>query len=194
MTKPLVSIVMGSDSDLDIMREASGALEDFGIAYEMDVTSAHRSPERTAEYARAGRRARDSRHHRGSGRGGASGRCDCGAYLLPVIGVPIPSTVLARARFPAGDGADAGRNSGGNRCHRQAGGDQRGHFGGTDSGALERGFDQKDGGAQGEAGRRGRAEVAQAEGFARSLRGKQVPRGLGSRIGRGERVSRARAP
>jgi 5-(carboxyamino)imidazole ribonucleotide mutase len=52
MTEPLVSIVMGSDSDLDIMREASRALEDFGIAHEMDVTSAHRSPERTAEYAR----------------------------------------------------------------------------------------------------------------------------------------------
>lgn len=52
MSKPLVSIVMGSDSDLDIMREAAKALEDFGIAYEIDVTSAHRSPERTAEFAR----------------------------------------------------------------------------------------------------------------------------------------------
>ena len=52
MSKPLVSIVMGSDSDLDIMREAAKALEDFGIAYEIDVTSAHRSPDRTADYAR----------------------------------------------------------------------------------------------------------------------------------------------
>ena len=52
MSKPLVSIVMGSDSDLEIMREAGKALEEFGIAYEMDVTSAHRSPERTADFAR----------------------------------------------------------------------------------------------------------------------------------------------
>ncbi len=45
-TKARVSIVMGSDSDLDVMREAAKALEDFGIEYEIDVTSAHRSPER----------------------------------------------------------------------------------------------------------------------------------------------------
>jgi len=51
-TKPRVSIVMGSDSDLDIMRESAKALEEFGIEYEIDVTSAHRSPERTAEFAR----------------------------------------------------------------------------------------------------------------------------------------------
>ena len=51
MSNPLVSIVMGSDSDLEIMREAAKALEPFGIAYEMDVTSAHRSPHRTADYA-----------------------------------------------------------------------------------------------------------------------------------------------
>ena len=51
-TKPVVAIVMGSDSDLEIMREAGKALEEFGIAYEMDVTSAHRSPARTSEFAR----------------------------------------------------------------------------------------------------------------------------------------------
>ena len=49
MSKPLVSIVMGSDSDLEIMREAGKALEDFGIGYEFDVTSSHRSPYRSAE-------------------------------------------------------------------------------------------------------------------------------------------------
>lgn len=49
MAKPQVSIVMGSDSDLEIMSEAGKALDEFGIAYEMDVTSAHRSPDRTAE-------------------------------------------------------------------------------------------------------------------------------------------------
>ncbi|MGC2323586.1 MAG: AIR carboxylase family protein, partial [Terriglobales bacterium] len=50
--KPLVSIVMGSDSDLEVMREAAKALDEFGIAYEMDITSAHRSPARTSEFAR----------------------------------------------------------------------------------------------------------------------------------------------
>ena len=50
MSKTLVSIVMGSDSDLEIMREAGKALDEFGIAYEMDVTSAHRSPDRTASH------------------------------------------------------------------------------------------------------------------------------------------------
>ena len=62
----LVSIVMGSDSDLEIMNEAAKALDDFGIAYEIDVTSAHRSPARTSEYARsaAGRARRARRSHR----------------------------------------------------------------------------------------------------------------------------------
>ncbi len=109
MSKPLVSIVMGSDSDLEIMREAGKALEGFGIAYEIDVTSAHRSPDRTAEYAR-----------RASGRGirviiaGAGGAAHLAGVIaahttLPVIGVPIPSTslngmdsLLATVQMPAG--------------------------------------------------------------------------------------------
>src|SRR5260370_14990715 len=109
MAKPLVSIVMGSDSDLEIMREAAKALDEFGIAYEMDVTSAHRSPDRTADYAR---KAID----RGirvmiDGAGGASHLAGVIAAhtTLPVIGVPIPSTslqgmdsLLATVQMPAG--------------------------------------------------------------------------------------------
>jgi 5-(carboxyamino)imidazole ribonucleotide mutase len=109
MSKPLVSIVMGSDSDLEIMREAAKALEDFGIGYEIDVTSAHRSPERTAEFAR---KAAD----RGirviiAGAGGAAHLAGVIAAhtSLPVIGVPIPSTalngldsLLATVQMPAG--------------------------------------------------------------------------------------------
>jgi 5-(carboxyamino)imidazole ribonucleotide mutase len=109
MSKPLVSIVMGSDSDLDVMREAAKALEEFGIAYEIDVTSAHRSPERTAEYAR-----------KAAARGirviiaGAGGAAHLAGVIaahttLPVIGVPIPSTslngldsLLATVQMPAG--------------------------------------------------------------------------------------------
>src|ERR1700726_3324372 len=109
MSKPLVSIVMGSDSDLDIMREAAKALEDFGIAYEIDVTSAHRSPDRTADYARKAA----SRGVRViiAGAGGAAHLAGVIAAhtTLPVIGVPIPSTplqgmdsLLATVQMPAG--------------------------------------------------------------------------------------------
>jgi phosphoribosylaminoimidazole carboxylase PurE protein len=109
MSKVLVSIVMGSDSDLDIMREAAKSLEEFGIGYEIDVTSAHRSPDRTAEYAK---KAAD----RGirviiAGAGGAAHLAGVIAAhtILPVIGVPIPSTslngmdsLLATVQMPAG--------------------------------------------------------------------------------------------
>ena len=106
---PLVAIVMGSDSDLEIMTEAAKALEDFGIAYEMDVTSAHRSPARTGEFAR-----------NAAGRGikaiiaGAGGAAHLAGVIaaettLPVIGVPIPSTslngldsLLSVVQMPAG--------------------------------------------------------------------------------------------
>ncbi|HTS37685.1 MAG TPA: 5-(carboxyamino)imidazole ribonucleotide mutase [Candidatus Solibacter sp.] len=94
MSNPLVSIVMGSDSDLEIMREAAKALDDFGIAYEMDVTSAHRSPDRSADFAK---KAAD----RGikviiAAAGGAAHLAGVIAAhtILPVIGVPIPSTSL----------------------------------------------------------------------------------------------------
>src|SRR5713226_7777211 len=107
--KPVVSIVMGSDSDLEIMRETGKALEELGIAYEIDVTSAHRSPDRTADYAR-----------QAGGRGirvivaGAGGAAHLAGMIaahttLPVIGVPIPSTslqgmdsLLATVQMPAG--------------------------------------------------------------------------------------------
>jgi len=109
MSKLLVSIVMGSDSDLEIMREAGKALDEFGIGYEMDVTSAHRSPDRTADFAR-----------KAAGRGiqviiaGAGGAAHLAGVIaahttLPVIGVPIPSTslqgmdsLLATVQMPAG--------------------------------------------------------------------------------------------
>jgi phosphoribosylaminoimidazole carboxylase PurE protein len=105
----LVSIVMGSDSDLEIMNEAAKALDDFGIAYEIDVLSAHRSPARTAEFARTAA-------SRGikviiAGAGGAAHLAGVIAAetTLPVIGVPIPSTplngmdsLLAIVQMPAG--------------------------------------------------------------------------------------------
>jgi 5-(carboxyamino)imidazole ribonucleotide mutase len=106
---PLVSIVMGSDSDLEIMNEAAKALDDFSISYEIDVTSAHRSPARTAEFARGAA-------SRGvkviiAGAGGAAHLAGVIAAetTLPVIGVPMPSTalngldsLLATVQMPAG--------------------------------------------------------------------------------------------
>ena len=109
MNKPLVSIVMGSDSDLEVMREAGKALDQFGISYEMDVTSAHRAPRKTAEFARTA-----------AGRGilviiaGAGGAAHLAGVIaaetiLPVIGVPIPTpalagldSLLATVQMPAG--------------------------------------------------------------------------------------------
>src|SRR6266436_3894272 len=106
---PLVSIVMGSDSDLEIMNETAKALDDFGIPYEIDVTSAHRSPARTMEFARTAA-------SRGvkviiAGAGGAAHLAGVIAAetTLPVIAVPIPSTallgldsLLAMVQMPAG--------------------------------------------------------------------------------------------
>jgi len=106
---PLVSIVMGSDSDLEVMNEAAKALEQFGIAYEIDILSAHRSPRRTSEFARGA-----------AGRGikiiiaGAGGAAHLAGVIaaetiLPVIGVPIAATslngldsLLAIVQMPAG--------------------------------------------------------------------------------------------
>ena len=109
MSKPQVSIVMGSDSDLEIMCEAGKALDDFGIAYELDVTSAHRSPDRSADFAKKAA-------ERGikviiAGAGGAAHLAGVIAAhtILPVIGVPIPSTslngmdsLLSTVQMPAG--------------------------------------------------------------------------------------------
>src|SRR5437763_13378089 len=109
MSKPLVSIVMASDADFEVMREAGKALDGFGIDYEIDVTSAHRSPDRTADYARnaAGRVIRVII----AGAGGAAHLAGVIAAhtVLPVIGVPIPATalngldsLLATVQMPAG--------------------------------------------------------------------------------------------
>ncbi len=108
-TKPVVAILMGSDSDLEVMREASIALDQFAIPYEVDIASAHRSPARTSEFAR-----------QAAGRGirviiaGAGGAAHLAGVIaaettLPVIGVPIPSSalqgldsLLATVQMPAG--------------------------------------------------------------------------------------------
>ncbi len=90
-----VAILMGSKSDLELMRPACDVLEEFGIPYDLRVLSAHRTPERCAEYAKG---ARD----RGTkvmicAAGGAAHLAGvvAGHTTLPVIGVPLARTPLA---------------------------------------------------------------------------------------------------
>ncbi len=92
--QPRVAIVMGSTSDLPTMKPAADALQQFGIAYEMRVISAHRTPEEVAEFAASARK-------RGirvviAGAGGAAHLPGMvAAYTeLPVIGVPVPIGTL----------------------------------------------------------------------------------------------------
>jgi phosphoribosylaminoimidazole carboxylase PurE protein len=107
--KPLVSIIMGSDSDLEIMNEAAKALDLFDVPYEIDISSAHRSPARTSEFSRnaAGRGVRVII----AGAGGAAHLAGVIAAetILPVIAVPIAATplggldsLLAMVQMPAG--------------------------------------------------------------------------------------------
>ncbi len=93
--RPLVGIVMGSDTDLPVMTETAQTLKKFGVPYEIEITSAHRSPARTTEYARTA-------IERGLkviivGAGGASHLAGVIAAetTLPVIGVPMATTTLA---------------------------------------------------------------------------------------------------
>ncbi|NHB85666.1 5-(carboxyamino)imidazole ribonucleotide mutase [Tessaracoccus sp. HDW20] len=109
MPDPLVSIVMGSDSDWPTMSAAAEALAEFGIGYEADVVSAHRMPE---DMVRFGRTA----HERGvrviiAGAGGAAHLPGMLAALtpLPVIGVPVAlkyldgmDSLLSIVQMPAG--------------------------------------------------------------------------------------------
>ncbi len=92
---PIVGIIMGSDSDLNIMSEAAKVLEKLGIPYEITIISAHRTPERILEYA-------STAQERGlktiiAGAGGAAHLAGVTAALtlLPVIGVPIQSKALS---------------------------------------------------------------------------------------------------
>lgn len=110
MGQKLVSIVMGSDSDLPIMKQAGEMLDQFGVEYELDIVSAHRTPEKLVEFA-------SNAHKRGieviiAGAGGAAHLPGMVAAIspLPVIGVPIKSSnsidgwdsVLSILQMPGG--------------------------------------------------------------------------------------------
>lgn len=105
----LVGIIMGSDSDLPTMRAACDVLDELQVSYEVDVVSAHRTPDKLVEYA-------GSAEARGlkviiAGAGGAAHLPGMAAALtvLPVIGVPVSATkldgmdaLLSIAQMPAG--------------------------------------------------------------------------------------------
>ena len=89
-----VGIIMGSDSDLPVMKDAAKILDEFGVEYELSIVSAHRTPEKMYEYAKSARK-------RGlkvivAGAGGAAHLPGMVAALttLPVIGVPVKSSNL----------------------------------------------------------------------------------------------------
>ena len=92
MNDPKVSIIMGSDSDLPVMRQAADVLKELSVAFELTIVSAHRTPDRMFQFAKEA-------HQRGikviiAGAGGAAHLPGMVASLspLPVIGVPIKSS------------------------------------------------------------------------------------------------------
>ena len=92
--QPVVGIIMGSKSDLEVMKDAFGILEEFGVPYEKKIVSAHRTPLEMVEYA-------CSAKERGlkviiAGAGGAAHLPGMVAAMtsLPVIGVPVKSRAL----------------------------------------------------------------------------------------------------
>jgi 5-(carboxyamino)imidazole ribonucleotide mutase len=90
----MVSILMGSDSDLDVMKEAARVLEGFGVAYEMDVTSAHRSPERTRRIVGEARARGVQVFIVGAGAAAHLAGVVAAETTLPVIGVPLDASAL----------------------------------------------------------------------------------------------------
>ena len=89
-----VGIVMGSDSDLSVMESASGVLKDFGVAFEITVASAHRSPQRAAEWASSARKRGIQIIIAGAGHAAHLAGAMAAHTSLPIIGVPIDSSCL----------------------------------------------------------------------------------------------------
>ncbi|RHP34567.1 5-(carboxyamino)imidazole ribonucleotide mutase [Lachnotalea sp. AF33-28] len=88
---PIVSIIMGSDSDLQVMAKAAKMLEDFGVPYEMSVISAHRTADKMCEYAKGAKARGIKVIIAGAGWAAALPSMVAAMTTLPVIGVPIYS-------------------------------------------------------------------------------------------------------
>ena len=109
MSQPRVGIVMGSDSDVPVMEEAAKALEEFGIAYEIRVVSAHRTPHDMLDWAAGARAAGFGVIIAGAGGAAHLPGMIASATPLPVIGVPVPlkyldglDSLLSIVQMPAG--------------------------------------------------------------------------------------------
>jgi len=107
--KTLVGVVMGSASDFPVLEEALKVLDSFSIAYEVTVSSAHRSPVRTSEYARTAVSRGLEVIIVGAGSAGHLAGVIASETLLPVIGIPIDSSplkgidaLLSTVQMPAG--------------------------------------------------------------------------------------------
>jgi 5-(carboxyamino)imidazole ribonucleotide mutase len=99
MGKPLIGILMGSESDFPVMEKAAEVLKEMGVPYEMEISSAHRLPEKTARYAKEARRRGIEVLIAGAGMAAHLAGVLASHTTLPVIGVPIKSGAL--------NGADA---------------------------------------------------------------------------------------
>jgi len=95
MDKPLVGILMGSDSDLPVMEKAAEVLSELGVAWEMDISSAHRLPDKTATYARTARERGIEVLICGAGMAAHLAGVVASHTTLPVIGIPLKSGALA---------------------------------------------------------------------------------------------------
>ena len=91
---PVVGILMGSDTDLPVMSEAGKALEKFGIGYEMEVVSAHRTPARAHEYATTAAKRGLKVLIVGAGAAAHLAGVMAANTTLPVIGVPLATSAL----------------------------------------------------------------------------------------------------
>lgn len=94
MPKPLVGILMGSDSDLPVMQEAAAMLQEFGIEYEMTIASAHRTPKKALEYSQNAEKRGIKVIIAGAGWAAHLAGVVASQTILPVIGVPIDSSAL----------------------------------------------------------------------------------------------------
>jgi phosphoribosylaminoimidazole carboxylase PurE protein len=92
---PIVGILMGSDSDLDVMIESAKTLKELEVPYEITVTSAHRSPERTRRYAASAAKRGLKVLIVGAGGSATLAGVVAAETTLPVIGVPIASSPLS---------------------------------------------------------------------------------------------------
>ncbi len=92
---PIVGIIMGSDSDLPTMEHAEAVLQAFGVPYELDIVSAHRSPERAVEYAKTANERGLKVIIAGAGAAAHLAGVTAAYTTLPVIGVPVSSGAMS---------------------------------------------------------------------------------------------------